>query len=305
MTTSLNQVPQAEPNLRAYAFLTTTALCWGANAVFGRLAVGEVSPLALVALRWLGVVLLLLVFARGPLRRDWQVLRHHLPFVFVMGALGFASFNALFYVAAHTTTAVNIGILQGSVPVFVLLLAFAAYRTPVTLLQAAGVLTTLLGVAIVASGGDLVRLADLAVNHGDLLMVLACFLYAGYTVGLRRRPAVSALGLFTVLALAALVASLPLAFVEWTLGEFQWPTPKGWLFVALISLFPSFLAQICFIRGVELIGPGRAGVFVNLVPVFASIMAVGFLREPFEGFHALALGLVLGGIWLSERGKAA
>ena len=305
MTTSLNQVPQAEANLRAYAFLTTTALCWGANAVFGRLAVGEVSPLALVALRWLGVVLLLLVFARGPLRRDWQVLRHHLPFVFVMGALGFTSFNALFYVAAHTTTAVNIGILQGSVPVFVLLLAFVAYRTPVTLLQAAGVLTTLLGVAIVAGGGDLARLAGLAVNHGDLLMVLACFLYAGYTVGLRRRPAVSALGLFTVLALAALVASLPLAFVEWTLGEFQWPTPKGWLFVALISLFPSFLAQICFIRGVELIGPGRAGVFVNLVPVFASIMAVGFLREPFEGFHALALILVLGGIWLSERGKAA
>ena len=71
------------------------------------------------------------------------------------------------------------------------------------------------------------------------------------------------------------------------------------------SSSPSFLAQICFIRGVELIGPGRAGVFVNLVPVFASIMAVGFLKEPFEGFHALALALVLGGIWLSERGKAA
>lgn len=305
MTTSLNQVPQAEANLRAYAFLTTTALCWGGNAVLGRLAVGEVSPLALVALRWLGVVLLLLVFARGPLRRDWQTLRHHLPFVFVMGALGFTSFNALFYVAAHTTTAVNIGILQGSVPVFVLLLAFAAYRTPVRLLQATGVLTTLVGVAIVAGGGDLARLAGLAINHGDLLMVLACFLYAGYTVGLRRRPAVSALGLFTMLALAAFAASLPLAFAEWTLGEFQWPTPKGWLFVALISLFPSFLAQICFIRGVELIGPGRAGVFVNLVPVFASIMAVGFLKEPFEGFHALALALVLGGIWLSERGKAA
>jgi drug/metabolite transporter (DMT)-like permease len=54
---------------------------------------------------------------------------------------------------------------------------------------------------------------------------------------------------------------------------------------------------------VTLIGPGRAGVFVNLVPVFASILAVVLLNEPFEVFHALALALVLGGIWLSERGK--
>ncbi len=305
MTSSINQVPQAENSLRAYVFLTTTAICWGANAVFARLAVGEVSPLALVALRWLGVVLLLLVFARGTLRRDWQVLRHHLPFVFVLGALGFAIFNALFYVAAHRTTAVNIGILQGSVPVFVMLLAFVAYRTPVTLLQTAGVLVTLVGVVIVAAGGDLARLAGLAVNHGDLLMVLACFLYAVYTVALRRRPAVSALALFAGLAGGAFLTSLPLAFLEWRLGQFQWPTAMGWGIVVLVSIFPSFLAQICFIRGVELIGPGRAGVFVNLVPVFASLMAVGFLQEPFEGFHALALGLVLGGIWLSERGKPA
>ena len=64
------------------------------------------------------------------------------------------------------------------------------------------------------------------------------------------------------------------------------------------------LQQIFFIQGVTLIGPGRAGVFVNLVPVFASIMAVIFLGETFELFHGISLGLVLGGIGLSEIGKA-
>ncbi|MEC7573062.1 MAG: EamA family transporter, partial [Pseudomonadota bacterium] len=66
---------------------------------------------------------------------------------------------------------------------------------------------------------------------------------------------------------------------------------------------PSFLSQIFFMRGVELVGPGRAGVFVNLVPVFASGLSVLILGEHFAVYHGLALGLVLGGIALSERGK--
>jgi len=175
----------------------------------------------------------------------------------------------------------------------------------VTALQVAGVILTMLGVIIVGSGGDLARLAALAVNPGDVLMVGACVLYAGYTVGLRKRPQVSSLSLLAVLATAAFMTSLPLTFAEAALGRFQWPTATGWIIGVLVTIFPSFLAQLFFIQGVTLIGPGRAGIFVNLVPVFASTLAVAFLREPFELFHALALTLVLAGIFLSERGKAA
>jgi drug/metabolite transporter (DMT)-like permease len=305
MTTGSDQSAPGGPNLRAYLLLTFTALCWGFNAIFGRLAVGEISPMALVAARWIGVSLLIALFAHRQLRRDWPALRPHLFVVASFGVLAFTSFNALFYVAAHYTTAVNIGILQGSVPMFILVGAFAAYRTRVTGLQIAGVVLTAIGVVIVGSGGSIERLAALAVNFGDVLMVIACLLYAGYTVALRKRPPVSALGLFAVMAFAAFAASLPLVFGEILLGQFQWPTPTGWVIVALVTLFPSLLAQLAFIQGVTLIGPGRAGVFVNLVPVFASILAVVLLDEPFELFHAIALSLVLGGILLSERGKAA
>ncbi|MDH3537108.1 MAG: DMT family transporter, partial [Gammaproteobacteria bacterium] len=107
--------------LRAYLLLTVTTWCWGLNAIISRLAVGEISPMQLVTLRWLGVVLILLVFARQNIARDWPVLRRHLPFLGLMGSCGFTLFNALFYVAGHHTTAINIGILQGSIPVFVLL----------------------------------------------------------------------------------------------------------------------------------------------------------------------------------------
>ncbi len=200
MTDGAGRTADARANARAYLLLTITTLCWGANAIFGRLAVGEISPMALVTGRWLGAALLLALIARNHLRRDWPVLRPRLPFLSAMGMLGFTAFNALFYVAAHHTTAVNIGILQGAMPVYVLIGAFLAYRTRVTALQAAGVVTTMLGVAIVGSGGDLQRLAALALNPGDVLLIVACLLYAGYTVGLRRSPQVSSLSLLTVLA---------------------------------------------------------------------------------------------------------
>lgn len=281
-----------------------TALCWGGNAVFGRLAVGEISPMLLVTCRWLGVLLLIAVFANRYIRKDWPVLRRHLRFAAAMGALGFTAFNALFYVAAHSTTAVNIGIIQGSIPVIVIIGAYLAYRTPVTPMQAGGVVLTVIGVAVVASEGSIERLASLQISRGDALMVAACLLYGGYAVGLVKRPLVSAMGFFTAISAAAFLASLPLVVFEAMLGQLQWPTATGWVVVILVTLFPSFLAQIFFMRGVELIGPGRAGVFVNLVPVFASVLAVLVLDEPFEFYHGAALLCVLGGIWISEKGKA-
>ena len=107
-------IPGLGTNGHAYLFLTLTTLCWGGNAIFSRLAVGEVSPLTLVTLRWTTVLILLLIIARKDVIRDWPVLKQHLGYFMAMGGIGFTGFNALFYIAAHTTTAVNIGIIQGA-----------------------------------------------------------------------------------------------------------------------------------------------------------------------------------------------
>ncbi len=301
--TGINTEKTENHTLRAYLLLTVTTWCWGANAIFGKVAVGEISPMLLVTLRWLGVLILLLLFARKYLVQDWPILRHHLVYVGLMGGIGLTAFNALFYIAAYSTSAINIGILQGSIPVFVLLGSYLIFKNHVTKIQTCGVAVTLVGVFTVASGGNFMGLSGLSGNQGDLLMLLACFLYAGYSLGLSRGPKVSALGLFTLLAGAAFLVSLPLLSYEILADDFKAPTTTGWVVVALVTLLPSFVAQIFFIQSISLIGPGRAGVFVNLVPVFASIMAVFYLQESFEPFHAVSLGLVLGGIWLSEMGK--
>jgi drug/metabolite transporter (DMT)-like permease len=296
---------RAQTTARAYLLLTFTAVCFGANTTLAKLAVGEASPMVVVTLRWLLVLGLLLAFNIKSWTHDWPILKPRLGYLAAMGGFGLAAFTGVFFLAAHHTTAINMGIIAGMLPVFILVGGVVVYRTPTRALQWLGAGITLAGAAVVASAGDIDRLLRLRLNDGDMLVVVATILYAGYTLGLRRKPASTALGLFTVLAASAFLASLPMVAVEAWLGEFQAPTLRGWIVVVVSALFPTLLAQLMFIRGVEIIGPGRAGVFMNLVPVFGAAIAVAYLGEEFRTYHGLALVLVLGGIWVAERGAGA
>jgi drug/metabolite transporter (DMT)-like permease len=285
----------------AYLLLILTTLMWGGNAVASRLAVGHISPMALTSLRWVLVCALLPFLLRRELKQYAPVLLAHRWRIIVLGALGFTAFNALMYLAAYSTTAINIGILQGSIPVYVLIGAFLVYRTPIGWMQALGVAVTILGVLVTASRGDVATLANFSFVPGDIWMIIGCVFYAGFTVGIRNRPAVPGLVFFTAMAIVACIVSLPLLGLEIWSGSIVWPTAKGWLILAFVVIGPSLLSQLFFMRAVELIGPGRAGVFVNLVPVFAPLLAVLIIGEELALYHGLALALVLGGIWIAER----
>lgn len=285
----------------AYLLLTLTTLMWAGNAVASRMAVGQISPMALTSLRWVFVCAVLPIVLRRELKEYAPLLLAHCWRILAFGTFGFTAFNALMYIAGYSTSAINIGILQGGIPIFVLIGAFLAHSTRIGWMQALGVAVTLLGIVVTASRGDIDVLRHFAFAPGDLWMVIACALYAGYTVALRSRPAVPGLVFFTAVALVACVVSLPLLGLEIWTGNVVWPTAKGWLILAFVVIGPSLLAQLFFIRAVELIGPGRAGLFVNLVPVFAPLLAVLILGEELALYHGLALALVLGGIWIAER----
>jgi drug/metabolite transporter (DMT)-like permease len=288
----------------ALLLLGLTTLFWAGNTIAGRLAVGEVSPMVVVFLRWLIVASIMVPTLWPRIRSEWPTMRPYFPRMILMAVFGFVAFNTLFYIAASQTTAVNLGIIQGSMPILVLIGSVIAFSTKIRVLQVLGIFLTLAGVALISTRGNTDILQNLAVNPGDGIMLLACVFYSGYALALRNRPQVSGLIFFAVLAGIAVVASLPGLAYEMSIGDAQWPTAKGWLVVLYIALFPSCLSQIFFMRGVELIGPARAGVFINLVPIFSAVLAVTILNEPFAWYHGLALALVLGGIWLSER-KAA
>lgn len=288
-------------NRNATALLFLGTLMWGGNVVAGRLAVDEISPMAMVTLRWAIASALLWTFARDEVRAAWPKLAPRWRRIVWMGALGFTGFNALFYVGARYTSGVNIAIIQGVTPIFVLAGAAVIFRQRIGALQWLGLGLTILGAVVIATRGDLSAIAGLAVNLGDAMLFLACILFAAYSLGLRDRPDVPPIAFFACMAMVACLTSLPLLALEIARGWFFWPSWKGVALLLYVAVLPSFVAQIFYIRGVTLIGPARAGAYYNLVPVWGALLSVAILGEPFRLFHAAALGLVLGGIWLAER----
>lgn len=278
---------------------------WACNTVAGRLAVDQISPLLLVMLRWVGVLAVLWPAYGREVRASLPALRPRWRWLIAMGFFGFTAFNVLFYYSAHTTSAVNIGILQGSMPIFVMAGSALIYATRPGPLQILGALITTMGVVLVATQGSPLTLLDLSLNRGDLLMLIACVLYSGYSVGLRSRPPMPGVVFFTLLAVVASVTSVPLLAVDAALGTLQMPTLQGLLVTLFIAIFPSCLAQLFYLRGIDLIGPARAGVFLNLVPIFSALLGVSLLGEPFQWYHGVAIALVIGGIWIAENARPA
>ena len=283
--------------------LILTTFCWGLNAVFARMAAGEISPMLLVSIRWLGTLILLVLLARRTIMEGIPAIRQHMGYTFLMGLVGLGGFGTLIYYSAYYTTAVNIGIIQGAMPAIVLIGSCWFFRTSVNFIQIAGVAVTILGVVFVSIKGELEKLMSLSFNKGDLLMLIAVLFYGAYTVGLRRKHNLSSILLFASVVGWAFISTLPLTIYEFASGKTVWPDHKVWIILGLVVLLPSFLSQICFIASVKLIGPARSGVFVNLVPVFASFLAVQLLGEAFELYHGFSLLLVLSGIYIFEKYK--
>lgn len=281
--------------------LTLTSIFWAFNTIAGRAAVGEVSPLLIVSLRWLFVSIILTFLCRNQLKEIWTILSQRIKWLIIMGLFGFTGFNSAYYIAAHDTIAINLGLVQGTMPAFIIIIAWVWLKDKINLTQFLGVLITFIAVLIVVSAGNLTILLNLELNKGDIVMIFACTLYAVYAVGLRKKPQIGALPLLTFFAYVAFVGSLPGLIYETYSNQLILPGLKGCIILGVIIIFPSFLAQIFFMKGVEKIGPARSGLYTNLVPVFSSILAVFLLGESFQFYHFLSLSMIFVGIYLFEN----
>ena len=280
--------------------LTLTSIFWAFNTIAGRAAVGEVSPLLIVSVRWFFVSIILSILCRNQLIETWSILNKKIKWLIFMGLFGFTGFNSAYYVAAHDTIAINLGLVQGTMPAFIIIIAWIWLKDKINFTQFLGVLITFTAVLIVVCSGNFNALIELELNSGDIVMIFACTLYAIYAVGLRKKPKISALPLLTFFAYIAFLGSLPGFIYETYSNQLILPGQKGFIILGVIIIFPSFLAQIFFMKGVEKIGPSRSGLYTNLVPVFSSLLAVFFLGEEFQFFHLLSLIMIFTGIYLFE-----
>ncbi|MEM7797987.1 MAG: DMT family transporter [Chloroflexota bacterium] len=290
------------PNL----ILIVPPLLWAGNAVLARGVVGDgvVPPVALAFFRWTLAFLIILPFSWGHARRDWPIARQKIPILITLGILGIGLFNTLLYIAAETTTSINLAVLQTLLPALVILFTLAIFREGINGIQGFGVTLSIAGAILIISSGNIMSFLGNGMVLGDGLMLFAVVLYALYSVLLRFRPDIHALSLLVYIFAVGSLFLLPIYLWEWAArGGFSL-SPTVLLSFAYVSLGPSIAAYLCWNRGVALAGPNRAGLFINLVPVFAAVLAVLFLGERLAWYHPVGMLMVFIGMVLFNRERA-
>ncbi|MCC6983590.1 MAG: DMT family transporter [Bauldia sp.] len=286
-----------------YLLLSLTSLFWAINLVLARFVAGRVPPLFLSQVRWTGALLILLPFAWSYLKRDWPVIRRHLPVLTVISLMGITAYNSIAYYGLTYTDAINGLLTQSAAPLLIGLWSLLLFRDRLTPAQLVGILVSFVGVTIIVSRGSLETLAHLTLNPGDILMVIAIATYSLYSALLRLRPPVHWLSFLTITIALGQAMIVPFFLVELALGARVELSPAAWWTMAYVILIPSIFAPIFFNRGVELIGANRAGPFFHLIPVFGSALAIAFLGERPQVFHGIGYGLIVVGIVIAQRGR--
>jgi len=284
-----------------YLLLSLTSLFWAGNTIVGRVSAGHIPPLTLACIRWGGAFLILLPFAALHLARDWPTIRKHAGVMALLAFTGFSGYNAIAYYALQYTTAINGLLMQSSAPLFVALWSFVSFGERLTARQAGGICVSLAGVLVIISQGSLALLLGVGFNFGDPWFLLALLIYGYYMAALRNRPPMHPLSFLAVGMGVGTLFLVPGMVWELAGGKSFVLDLRNVASIAFLWVFPSLVGYLFLNRGVDLIGANRAAPFIHLVPVFGSVMAVAFLGERFELYHAIGYALVFAGITVAAR----
>lgn len=299
-------------SLSALFFLTLPPLLWAGNAVVGRLVGPLVPPMAFNLLRWSLAFGLLLPFAGRVLRPGSPLWRQWRRFA-VLGLLGTSGYNALNYLALHTSSAINVTLVGASTPVWMLLIGRLFFGQRSSARQLLGALLSIAGVLLVLSRGEWAVLAQFRLVPGDFYVVVASIGWAVYC-WLLMHPTPESAELradWSAFLLAQMAFGLLWSTLFTASERLLAPAPVHWGWplaaaLAYVAIGPSLLAYGSFGAGLKRAGPHVAAHFVNLTPLFTALLSAVFLGEPPTIFHALAFVLILLGIALSsDRHSAA
>ncbi len=293
-------------SLADVALLSIAPLLWAGNAIVGHMVHALVPPVLFNLMRWAIAFLILLPIAGSVFYPDSPLWKSWRRFA-VLGLLGVGVYNALQYLALQTSMPINVTLVTSSMPVWMLLIGWLFFKTPVSARQALGALISICGVLIVLCRGDWRQLLALRLVMGDLLMIVATICWSVYSWLLTRTDELASIRQDWAKFLIAqvgfgLVWSALSATVEWQVSDagivWGWPLAVALLYVAT---GPAIVAYHCWGAGVRRAGPNVAAFFNNLTPLFAAVLSSAFLHELPQGFHVLAFIFIATGIVLSSR----
>ncbi|MBO9356303.1 EamA family transporter [Bordetella petrii] len=284
-------------------FPLTAALIWSLNMVVTKMAASVIEPAVIGFYRWVLAALLMTPFVLPRVLRNRRAIAPHLFKLAVLGALGTALYQGLTYVAAASTTATNMGIITAMVPLLTIMLGSLVLRERPAVTAVLGGVLSLAGLAVLLGEGDPARLLAMDGNLGDALMGLAALAYALYGVLLRRWP--MPIGLWQSLYVQVLFG-IALQLPSFLLAPASPLNAANLPLVLYAGIFPSLFAPYLWMQGVRWLGPSRASIFLNLMPVATVAIAAAMLGEVPRAYHVAGGLMALAGVSLAQwRPRAA
>jgi drug/metabolite transporter (DMT)-like permease len=290
-------------NFKAYLMLVLATLFWAGNFIVGKAAfVENIPPMSLVFLRWSLVWLILLPFTYKEILKHKDVILKNLPLLFFLALTSVGLFNSFTYLALVYTQVINASLFNTAIPAMIILLCFLFKIEKTNRFQIMGLILSVIGILSIITKLDLNILLSLNFNKGDIIMIGGFITWGIYSSFLKKKKfTLPLLTLVHILCTFGLLFILPQFLFEVSQGQIiNFDINLGYILIYL-ALFPSIGSYYCWAGAVSIIGANRSGIFLSLIPLFSTILAIIFFDEKFYFFHFIGSVLIVLGLFLSNK----
>ena len=288
---------------KAYIMLICATLFWAGNFIVGKYAfLTEIPPLSLVFYRWLLVWIILLPFTYKDIIKHKDTILNNLPLLFFLGLTSVGLFNSFTYLSLIYTQVINSSLFNTAIPAIIILLCFLFKVEKTNKFQLSGLFISVCGILAIITKLNLHILLSLNFNKGDLIMIGGALTWGIYSTLLKRKKfTLPLLTLVHIVCTFGLVSVFPQFLYELWNGQVIKFDINLFYLLIFLALFPSIGSYYCWAGAVSIIGANRAGIFLSLIPLFSTIMAIALYNEKFQFFHLIGAILILVGLYLSNK----
>ena len=287
----------------AYIFLILATLFWSGNFIVGKAAsLFEIPPFTLNFYRWTFAWLILAPFTLKEIFNKKNYILDNIKLILVLGITSITIFNSIVYYSLNFTQVISGVLMISTIPVMIIFFCWVFRIEKTNIYQILGVIFSLLGVVVILTKADSSKLLNLNFNKGDLWMVVAMFSWAMYSALLRKKKfELSHMSLLQTIISAGLILLLPAYLIEMALGYRVNIHLPFILTLSYVVLFPGLASFIFWIKGISIIGSNRSGIFLHLMPIFSTLLAILIFNEKFMLFHLIGTIFIITGIILSSK----
>ncbi len=290
-------------NNLAYLLLVLTTLFWSGNFIVGKAAsIYEIPPFSLNFYRWLFAGIILLPFTFKEIINKKNYIFKNIGFFIILGISSITIFNSAVYYSLYYMQVISGVLMISTIPVWIMFISSILGIEKTNKFQIFGVILSLLGVLFIITKSDLNLIKNLDFNKGDLIMASGMFAWALYSALLKKKTyEISQITLLEVVIIIGLIFLVPIYFLEMKLGNPLIVDKPFILTLSYVVLLPGLASFFFWIKGISIIGANRAGVFLHLMPIFGSLMAIILFSEKFMFYHLLGAIFIIAGITLSNK----